>query len=124
MVNITPRDVMLPSEEILRAATETKSVTDSLGRSLTVGRLTIQRRRTRAKLVPAELQSSPDFMALATPAMCVQAIDGTPVPLPQSFLQLEALIDRLDVPGCEAVLATLITLDHDPLPSGDALKNG
>lgn len=124
MVTITPRDAIQPSAEIPRAATDTKSVIDSLGRSLTVGRLTIQRRRTRAKLVPAELQSSPDFMSLATPAICVQAIDGTPVPLPQSFLQLEALIDRLDVPGCEAVLATLIAFDHDPLPSRDALRSG
>jgi hypothetical protein len=77
-----------------------------------------------AKIVPPELQEAPALMRLATPAMCVHAIDGTPVPLPRSFPQLEALIDRLDVPGCEAVLATLIAFDHNPLPSRDALRSG
>lgn len=124
MVTITHRDALTPTEEILRAATETKTVIDPLGRNVTVGRFSIQRRRTMAKIVPAELQEAPALMRLATPAMCVQAIDGTVVPMPQSFLQLEALIDRLDMPGIQAVATAVLELETEARSTGDDLKNG
>jgi hypothetical protein len=41
MVTITHRDALTPTEEILRAATETRTVIDALGRNMSVARFSI-----------------------------------------------------------------------------------
>ncbi len=84
-----------------------QEVTDSLGRRLSLRRLTLLERLRLFEAAGAELARNDRWLGLAALAASVAAIDGVPVPLPVSKAAVEAAVQRLDEPGIAAVAAAL-----------------
>jgi hypothetical protein len=92
-----------PSRRLIAAAARLETASDSLGRRLTVRRLTALERLRLFKAVGPELAQNPPYFGMAALAACVIDIDGVPVPPPTTEAQLESLVQRLGDEGIEAV---------------------
>lgn len=91
-----------PSQQLIKQATQSTVVTDSSGRRITLrnpGPL------AQFRLIEAVGESSSNrvYLAMVMPLIYVAAIDDSPVPGISNKSQLEALIQRLDNHGLEAV---------------------
>jgi hypothetical protein len=95
--------VETPSETVVKDANRTVIVTDARGRKLGVKRM--ENGLARFRLVRILGQDAPNWQLLAQAMLysSVVSVNGDPVPFPKTELQLEALIDRLDVDGLNAV---------------------
>ncbi len=92
-----------PSQRIVAEALATTEVVDTLGRRLSLRRLTALDRLRVFKAAGITLAANPGWTGLATLAFSVAAIDGVPVPQPASEAQVEHLVARLDDAGLTAV---------------------
>ncbi len=99
-----------PSAAIVQAATKTKTVVDSLGRSITVRKFSALTRMKFAELVGAAAASNAQYLGVAALAAAVIEIDGDRVAFPTSKRELEALVQRLDDEGIEAIGPALAEL--------------
>ncbi len=106
-----------PSQGIVSAAARIWRVTDKEGRVLEVKRPGALDRLRLFKAVGPVLAENARYVGYGMLAMCVQSIDGVPVPAPATEGQLEALVDRLGDVGLVAVGDAL-----DP-PEGDTPGN-
>jgi hypothetical protein len=84
-----------------------EEVTDSLGRRLSLRRLSLLERLRLFEAAGAELARNDRWLGLAALAASVSAIDGVPLPFPASKAAVEAAVQRLDEPGIAAVAAAL-----------------
>ncbi len=98
---------MTPTQAFISTAQRTWDVTDALGRTLTVHRLTALDRLRLFKAVPAHLAYNERYLGEAGLAFAVTAIDGIPIPQPTNDPQIEAVIDRLGNEGIDAIGAAL-----------------
>lgn len=99
----SPAAVETPSETMVRAAVKTGEITDARGRRISVRRLSaLDRMRLYAAAGP-ELSNNIQWIGVAAVAASCAAIDGDPVPKPASRMQVEALVERLDDDGLEAI---------------------
>lgn len=96
-----------PSTRLIGAANATVTITDSLGRSLTLRRLSTLDRLRLFKALGAELAQNPPYLGMATLAVSVCAIDSVPQPTPANEAQIEALVLRLGDAGIAAIAAAL-----------------
>lgn len=103
---------MTPSAAIVTSATETRTIVDGLGRRLSLRGLTALDRLRIFKAAGAELAVNQPWLAMATLASSVAAIDDIPLPMPSTESQVEALIARLGDRGIEAI-AQMIDTDPD-----------
>jgi hypothetical protein len=92
-----------PSQLLMMAAVQLETVTDDLGRRLTLRHLTALDRFRLFKTVGGELAQNPPYFGMAALAASVIDIDGVPVPPPMTEGQLESLVQRLGDEGIEAV---------------------
>ncbi len=92
-----------PSEAIIAAANRIYSVTDSRGREITFRKLGASEQRRLLKAVSDETANKERLFGLYMLAACVTSIDGDEIRFPASELQLDALVDRLDTEGLNAV---------------------
>lgn len=114
-----------PSGAIIKAAAKTATVRDSLGRAITIRRLSpVFQQRLRAMAGP-ELSKNEVWFGWSALAFSVTAINGDPV-LANSLRELEALTEQLDIEGLEAVSSGIVSTwgqANGPSESVDAIKN-
>ena len=91
-----------PSESI-KASTVEDTVTDAKGRKIGVRKLKVLERINMLKLIGSGNSDNLLYVSSVTPAFLVTSIDGDPVQKPSNELQLNALLQRLDDDGLEAV---------------------
>ncbi len=92
-----------PSQQIVADANRVVRVTDARGRVLGVRKITTSIRRRVYKTISAENGSKESYMGLVILAATCVDIDGQQIPLPTSELQFDALVDRLEDDGFEAI---------------------
>lgn len=103
MAKVTVNRALTPRDEIVAEANKIVRATDSLGRSLGIRRITMSVRRRVLKALSAESAEKDKYLGLAMLAAACCEIDGETEHLPTSELQFDALIDRLDDAGIEAI---------------------
>ena len=114
-----------PSQSIVRAANQPATLTAADGRSIAVKRLNPLDRLKLFEVVGAENSRNEQYVGYAALAFLVTAIDGEPVARPANRIQLEALVQRLDDAGMDAVAAHLQAQAGAAEPADEAaLKNG
>jgi hypothetical protein len=99
------------------------TITDSRGRSLEVRRLS---RRETMRLMRQWGQASnvEAWLGNSLLAACVRAIDGVPVPMPNTPDQVENLVEKLDDAGLRAVAEWLQEQQPEDLQAvKEAAKN-
>lgn len=109
---------------IVKQAAKQVVVTDDAGRSIT---LRTPRPLQRLRFIDAMGESSSNQLWAATvaPLMYVASIDGTLVPAPSTKAQIEALYQRLDDHGMDALaegLKELFELDKAEVDEAAAKK--
>lgn len=126
-----PKVVIHPEGEPATAATASAHTPpanmaefeDHNGRTVRIRRLDPRDNMRLAKLVGADCVKNEEYMIYARAAYVVSAIDGHPVPPPQSVLELEAMADRI---GDDDILTVIKTYAEKFMPSEpdlDAVKN-
>jgi hypothetical protein len=123
MATVTIDPAETPSQGIVRAANQVTQVTDARGRVIGVKKIGALDRMRMFEAVGAENSKNEPYLGYASLAFHVGSIDGDPVTRPGTKAQLEALIQRLDDDGMNAVAEKLPDLYGQ---SGDAealLKN-
>lgn len=119
-----PRETKTPTEEVLQTSAQPFSVTDSLGRVITLKKPGIL---AQFDLIEAlgELAKNDVYRVMCIPAIYVMSIDGNPAPPPTNKAQMRALISRLGEEGFEAIRAGIN--EHFPKAEEgedeEALKN-
>lgn len=98
-----PAEAETPSQTLVKASLQQVDVTDSRGRVLTVRRLGALDRMRLFAAAGAELSKNEQWIGLAALAASCVKIDGDQVPKPVSRLQIEALVERVDDEGFEAI---------------------
>jgi hypothetical protein len=100
-----------PSEQHVREALRETCVTDKLGRRITLTRPPMLAQFRLIEVIGKEdpaLASVPTYMQVVLPLIYVSAIDGDPVFFPARKVELDALIQRLDEDGVDAVVKGVI----------------
>jgi hypothetical protein len=92
-----------PSEQILSSAAEAVTIRDSKGRTISLKKPGILA-QYRIVEVAGESAKNEIYMRMIMPLIYVTELDGEPVAQPKNKLQLEALIQRLDDHGVDAVM--------------------
>lgn len=112
---------LTPTQVVVADANRIEYVTDARGHRLGVKRVNASLRRKVLKALSAESGEKGQLFVMAATACCCVSIDGVDVPFPATELQIDALIDRLEQEGLEAV-ATTIALKFSP-EREESLKN-
>ena len=84
-----------------------ETVQDNAGRVIELRRLGVVEQLRLFKVLGPELSENRAYVGLARVAAAVAAVDGVPVPFPASEAGIEAVLERLDEKGVEAVAAVL-----------------
>lgn len=122
MASVTVHDGDTPSQEVIRSANATTIVTDAQGRKIGVRRLKTLDRMRLFELVGPENAMNDRYLGYATLAFSVVSIDGDPVPRPDKKMALEAIVQRLDDDGFNAVAKSFADSIADA-PTADEVKD-
>ena len=98
---------MSPSATIITAAAAAPSVTDRLGRRLTLRRMTSLDKLRLFKSAGPVLSQNQPWLGMAMLACSVAEIDNVPVPAPTNEQQIESMVARLGDLGIAAVAEAL-----------------
>jgi hypothetical protein len=98
---------MSPSATIITAATAAPTVTDKLGRRLTLRRMTSLDKLRLFKAAGPTLAQNQPWLGMAMLACSVAEIDNVPVPLATNEQQIETMVARLGDLGIAAVAEAL-----------------
>lgn len=113
-----------PSEEVIAKAIAEVSITDARGRTITLKKPGVL---AQYRLVEAlgDTAKNEVYTAMVLPLIYVAGIDGEPVFQPTGKREIEALIQRLDEDGVEAVSEAVMKNFGKVKPEADkaALKN-
>jgi hypothetical protein len=82
---------------------EARTTVDSLGRVLTIRKLTVLDRLRLFKAAGPALAENHPWFGMAILASCATAIDEIPVPKPTTEAQIEAIVARLGEEGLAAI---------------------
>jgi len=93
---------LTPSEQVVAKAADI-IVTDSAGRAIKLKKPGVLA-QFRLVEIMGDTAKNQVYMGMVLPLIYVTAIDGEPVFQPTSKLQVEALIQRLDEHGIDAVM--------------------
>ncbi len=96
-----------PSDRLVSEAAVCVQVRDTEGRLLEVRRMNALDRLRLFKAVGPTLAQNAPYLGMAMLASSVVSMDGIPVPVPATELQIEALIARLGDPGISAAADAL-----------------
>jgi hypothetical protein len=116
MVTVTMNET--PTEQVMARALASVSVTDKLGRVITLKKPGILA-QYRLVEVAGDSASNDVYMRMILPVIYVAEIDGDPITQPLNKKQLEALIQRLDEHGIEAVNIGAVKNWGEPNPEAD-----
>jgi hypothetical protein len=114
-----------PSQEISKLITET--VKDANGREIQVRKLRPRDRMLLMELIGGDNAANGPYLGYATLAYSVESIDGKVQPVPRTKVALEALVQKLDDEGLDAVGEAFKKLYPNTSQTSDeqaALKNG
>lgn len=93
-----------PSAELIAKASPEAAVTDARGRVFTLKKPGVLSQYRLVDLL-GDSAKNEVYMAMVLPLTYVSAIDGDPSAQPNTRLQLDALIQRLDEDGIAAIMA-------------------
>lgn len=128
--NVTHGASETPTQTLIKDANRIVYVTDDRGRSIGVRRLSMSVVRRLAKFLPPELADKIGYLNQARVAGCVVSIDGANTDLFENGVMegairpdipIDALIDRLDMDGFDAV--NVAWKAFAPAVTKDDLKN-
>ncbi len=91
------------TSQAIEASKASTHVIDAAGRSITLARPSVLAQFRLVETVGGNAAGNQVYMGMVLPLIFVSAIDGDPVRLPATKLELEALIQRLGDAGIEAV---------------------
>lgn len=111
-----------PTQRVLQDANRIVYGTDVTGRRLGVIRISASLRRRVLKAMTAENGEKSGLVVMATLACACVEIDHKPVLFPRTELQIDALIDRLEQEGINAV-GEIIAREWPVSADEDDLKN-
>lgn len=97
---------MNPTDVILTGSARTYTATDVKGRQYLVRPPTALDTLRLFKAAGPVLAQNEPWLAMASLASSVQAINGVPVPAPVSEIQIEGLIERLGEDGLAAIASS------------------
>lgn len=92
-----------PSQQLVREAVAEQIVPDARGRKITLRKPAVIQQFRLVRLL-GDAAANATYMAMVFPLIFVTAIDGDPVLPPQKESEIEALIQRLDEDGIDAVV--------------------
>lgn len=92
-----------PSEQVTAKASQTASIKDSKGRVIVLQKPGILA-QYRIVEVAGDSAKNEIYMRMILPLIYVTEIGGDPITQPANKMQLEALIQRLDEHGVEAIM--------------------
>ena len=115
--------VETPSEAVVKAANEIITVADARGRQIGVRKIGALDRMRLFECAGAENSKNEPYMGYAALAYSVASIDGEPVAKPTKLMHLEALVQRLDDDGLNAVAQHFASLAEDSQDAEALLKN-
>lgn len=92
-----------PTQAVIAEAQRVAHVHDALGRRLGIVRVSAALRRRVLKAMSAENGDKPQLFIMALAAASCVEIDGERVPFPTTERQIDALIDRLEQEGLNAI---------------------
>lgn len=92
-----------PSEQIIKAANQTDTVTDARGRQLAIRKIGALDRMKMFEVCGPENSKNEAYLGYAALAFSVAKIDDEDLPRIDNKLRLEARIDRLGDEGLDAV---------------------
>lgn len=127
MTTVTLNSAGTPSSAIIAAANTTVTITDAQGRNITIKRIGALDRLKMFEVIGSANAGNEAYLGYAALAFHVTAIDGDPIIRPTSKLQLEALVQRLDDDGLQAVAMGVATHFAPASVADDiraAVKNG
>ena len=114
-----------PSQSIIKAANQPATITDAKGRSIGIKKMNPLDRLKLFEVIGAENSKNEAYTGYAALAFLVTSIDGEPVSRPANKIQLEALVQRLDDEGMDAIGAHLqAQAEAAQSADEDAIKNG
>jgi hypothetical protein len=104
-----------PTQSYVAAAQDIRTITDAVGRTLTIRRPTTLDRLHLFKAAGPILSANDRYLGLAMLAFTLIAIDGVPMPRPTTEPQIDAAVDRLGDDGINAIAACLDPTDTEGL---------
>jgi hypothetical protein len=114
----------VPSNDVVAKQNKSFVVTDAKGRAITLKKPGVL---SQFRLIEAlgDTAKNVVYTSMVLPIIFVTDIDGDPIPQPQSKREIEALIQRLDDEGIEAVSNGVIANFGASNPDADkeSLKN-
>jgi hypothetical protein len=115
----------LPSQTLVRAAASEATVTDSAGRVITLKKPGVLAQFKLIEMLGGTAASNSVFVTMVLPLIYVTAVDGDPISRITKRAELDALIQRLDDDGVEAVMRGVSESfgQRDPEAEKAALKN-
>lgn len=96
------------SEQVTLAAKKEFTVTDALGRKITIRKPNVLLQYRLMKFL-GEAASNVAYMRMVTPITYLIDIDGEAIPQPNTSRELDALIQRLDEEGISALIDGVTT---------------
>ncbi|HKT53323.1 MAG TPA: hypothetical protein VJP88_02650 [Caulobacteraceae bacterium] len=114
-----------PSAQIVREAKKETVVTDARGRRIRLARPSVLAEYKLTLVVGAEAAANRTYMQMLYPLLYVTAIDDDPVFFPAKAIEIDALIQRLEDDGVDAVLKGVAGQLAEDEPEGEreAIKN-
>lgn len=117
-----------PSEEIIKSAKKTVIVEDAGGRKIEIRKVKTLDRMRLLEIIGADNSENNRYLGLAMLAYSVVSIDGDSVTRPGTKLALEAIVQRLDDDGFDAVSQGVVEHFMPSAKTEDevkqAIKNG
>jgi len=95
--------VINPSAEVQPSKYSDFSVTDDLGRKITVKKPDILARMRFFLAIGAEASANDVYTQMCAPILYLKSIDDEDVPQPKTLLQVEALMQRLGEEGLSGI---------------------
>ena len=113
-----------PSDEVIQQAIKPIVVTDSSGRNITLQKPGVLAQYRLIEML-GDSSTNQTFMGMVLPLIYVTAIDDEPLPRFTKRSEMDALIQRLDEHGINAVMEGVAKNFGAPDPEKDkaALKN-
>ena len=121
---MTKITIETPTEAAVNAANQLAHVTDARGRRIGIKRINALDRMHLFECAGAANSQNEPYMGYAALAYSVREIDGEAVNKPTKLMHLEALVQRLDDEGLNAVATHFASLVQDAEAELATLKNG
>ena len=95
-------EAITPSEQLIAKAAESKTICDANGRNITLRKPGMLAQFRLVEML-GESAKNQVYLGMVTPLLYVVAVDGDEIRPPAKKSELEALIQRLEEAGVEAV---------------------